>query len=251
MLLIPCRGLFICPLAVAGLALRYLLISFSLRLGHPSRKPRRTALRRVNIFGLHNDWCANFTAFALVLTEWVKLAACVAPSWASAGTVRLFFCAWPTGFIVFDCSLFGPIGSVHRSVDGSFFPLKIIVPLYHTSQFVFVNITSHPASHSTLMPINDAIDNLGTTCPTNTIGSPGIVMSHVCVDFTFVPSGRLIVSGRIAGRRFSHGVPSMMNIEVAPVAAIASDAAMAIALRYCGLALQTDLLLFLPLIYWW
>jgi len=43
----------------------------------------------------------------------------------------------------------------------------------------------------------------------------------------------------------------MMNIEVAPVAAIASDAAMAIALRYCGLALQTDLLLFLPLIYWW
>ena len=84
------------------------------------------------------------------------------------------------------------------------------------------------------MPISDAIDNLGTTCPTNTIGNPGIVMSHVCVDFTFVPSGRLIVSGCIAGRRFSHGVPSMMNIEVAPVSAIASDAAMAIALRYCG-----------------
>jgi hypothetical protein len=84
------------------------------------------------------------------------------------------------------------------------------------------------------MPINDAIDNLGTTCPTNTFGSPGIVMSHVCVDFTFDPSGRLIVSGRIAGRRLSHGVPSMMNIEVAPVSAIASDVAMAIALRYCG-----------------
>ena len=38
----------------------------------------------------------------------------------------------------------------------------------------------------------------------------------------------------MAGRRFSHGVPSMMNIEVAPVSAIACDAAMAIALRYCG-----------------
>ena len=59
-------------------------------------------------------------------------------------------------------------------------------------------------------------------------------MSHVCVDFTFVPSGRLIVSGRIAGRRLSHGVPSIMKIDVAPVSAIACDVAMAIALRYCG-----------------
>ena len=84
------------------------------------------------------------------------------------------------------------------------------------------------------MPINDAIDNFGTTCPTNTFGSPGIVMSQVCVDFTFVPSGRLMVSRRMAGQRFQHGVPSMMNIDVAPVSAIACDAAMAIALRYCG-----------------
>ncbi len=175
----------------------------------------------------------------------MKLATCGLPSWASDGTLMLFCGAWPTGFIagvtllcsalVFvACSFFGPIGSVHRSVDGSFFPLKIIFPLYHALQFVFVNITLHPASHKTLMPINDAIDNLGTTCPTNPIGSPGIVMSHVCVDFTFVQSGRLIVSGRIAGWRFSQGVPSMMNIEVAPVSAIASDVAMVNALRYCG-----------------
>ena len=112
-------------------------------------------------------------------------------------------------------------------------PFKIIFPLYHTLQFVFVNTTSHPALHRTLMPINDAIDIFGTTCPTNTIGSPGIVMSHVCVDFTFVPSGRLIVSGRIAGRRFLHGVPSMMKIDLAPVSANACNAAMMIALRYC------------------
>jgi hypothetical protein len=151
----------------------------------------------------------------------------------------LFVGAMATGFTADALCLavvffFGPIGSVHRSVDGSFFPLSIIFPLYHTSQFVFVKTTSHPASHSTRMPINDAIDNFGTTCPTNTFGSPGIVMSHVCVDFTFDPSGRLIVSGRIAGCRLSHGVPSMMKIDVAPVSAIASDDAMAIALRYCG-----------------
>ena len=59
-------------------------------------------------------------------------------------------------------------------------------------------------------------------------------MPHVCVDFTFVPSGRLIVSGRIAGWRFLHGVPSMMKIGVAHVSAITCDAAMAIALIYCG-----------------
>ena len=59
-------------------------------------------------------------------------------------------------------------------------------------------------------------------------------MSHVCVDCTFVLSGKLMVSGGMAGRRFLHGVPSMMNIKVAPVSAIACDAAMAIALRYCG-----------------
>ena len=90
-LLIPCRGLFICPLVVAGLALRYLLINFSLRFGHPSRKPRQTALRSVEIFGLHNDWCTNLTPFALVLTECVKLATCATPLYASDGNVLFFF----------------------------------------------------------------------------------------------------------------------------------------------------------------
>ena len=40
-----------CPLAVAGMALRYLLMSFSLRLGHPLRKPYQTAFRSVEILG--------------------------------------------------------------------------------------------------------------------------------------------------------------------------------------------------------
>jgi hypothetical protein len=51
-----------------------------------------------------------------------------------------------------------------------------------------------------------------------------------------------MVSGHMAGRRFLHGVPSMMNIEVAPVSAIACDAAMAIVLRYCGLGAPNNLL---------
>ncbi len=65
-------------------------------------------------------------------------------------------------------------------------------------------------------------------------------MLHVCVDVTFVPSGRLMVSGRMAERRFLHDVPSMMKIEVAPVSAITCDAAMAIPLRYCGFSLPND-----------
>jgi hypothetical protein len=104
-----------------------------------------------------------------------------------------------------DCvpsSISALMGSVHRSVDGSFFPHKIMFPLYHMFHLFLVNNTLHPASHRTLILLNDGIVNLGTTCPTSTFGRPGIVMSHVCVDFTFVPSSRLMVSGRMDGRMF-------------------------------------------------
>ena len=91
-LLIPCCGLFICSCAVAGLALKYLWINFSLWFGYPSRKPRQTALMSVNIFGLHTDWCANLTPFALVLMDCVKLATFGTPSCASDGNVYLLLC---------------------------------------------------------------------------------------------------------------------------------------------------------------
>ncbi len=61
---IPCRGRFMWPFAKAVLGLRYLRINRSDKLGHPLRNPRRTALRRVEILGLHRDWWANFTALA-------------------------------------------------------------------------------------------------------------------------------------------------------------------------------------------
>jgi hypothetical protein len=63
---------------------------------------------------------------------------------------------------------------------------------------------------------------------------PGMVMSHVCVDLTLLPSGKFMVSGWIAGWRFWTGVLSVTNIEVAPVFAIACNVAIVIALRYCG-----------------
>jgi hypothetical protein len=71
---IPRRGRFICPFAVAGLGLRYLRISFSLIWGHPLRNPCRVAFNSVDIFGLHNYWCANFTLFACVRTECKNIA---------------------------------------------------------------------------------------------------------------------------------------------------------------------------------
>jgi hypothetical protein len=45
----------------------------------------------------------------------------------------------------------------------------------------------------------------------------------MCVDFTFVPSGKFIESGFVATLLLSTGVPSMMNIAVAPVSAMACD----------------------------
>ena len=82
----------------------------------------------------------------------------------------------------------------------------------------------------------------GTMCPVNVVGSPGISMSHMCVDLICLPSGRLIVSGFNAGRLFFTSAPSMTKIDVAPVSAIASDVAIVIALRYCVEGLPNILL---------
>ncbi len=65
------------------------------------------------------------------------------------------------------------------------------------------------------------------------MGRPGIVMSHRCVDL-WLPSGKFIVNCFVAGQVFLTGVSSIMNMDVAPVSAIACDVAMVIALRYWG-----------------
>ena len=82
----------------------------------------------------------------------------------------------------------------------------------------------------------------GTMCPVNVVGSPGISMSHMCVDLICRPSGRLIVSCFNAGRLFFTSAPSMTKIDVAPVSAIASFVAIVIAFRYCVDGLPNNLL---------
>ncbi len=71
------------------------------------------------------------------------------------------------------------------------------------------------------MPIKDGINNLGTMWPVKTMGRPGIVMLHRCVDLTWLPSGKLIVNCFVAGQMFLMGVPFIMNMDVAPVSTIA------------------------------
>jgi hypothetical protein len=199
-------------------------------LGQPRTNPLRVAFKSVEILGLHNDWCANRTELARVRMECVN----VARSIRSELSITLgFLCGLPT--ISLLSSVVALMGSVHKSVDGSLLPRKIIFSLYITSHFALVNTTVHPASHSTRMPINDAIVNLGTMCLVKVTGRPSIVMSHMCVDFTLLPSGKLIVSGCDKGCKLLTGVPSMIKMDVAPVSAIAWSVLIAIALRYCWL----------------
>ena len=65
-----------------------------------------------------------------------------------------------------------------------------------------LNTTVHPALHNTRILNNKATARLGTMCPLSVVGSPGILMSHTCVDYTCLLSGRLIVNGFFAGRLF-------------------------------------------------
>ena len=115
------------------------------------------------------------------------------------------------------------MGSVQRSVDGSLAPCKIILLSYFTSHVASVNVTSQPALHSTLIPRRDAIAKPGTMCPVRIFGNPGMIMSHMCIDFTMPPFGRLILRGAAVVHTLFMGVPTMTNMEVAPVSAMECD----------------------------
>jgi hypothetical protein len=60
------------------------------------------------------------------------------------------------------------------------------------------------------------------------MGRPGITKSHMCVDWTLHPLGKLIVIGFVVICLLSTSMPSMMKIDVAPVLAIASCVAVVI-----------------------
>ncbi len=95
----------------------------------------------------------------------------------------------------------------------------------------------HPALQRGLIPMRDAIDSDGTMWPTETVGRPKICTSHTCVDWIILPSDKLIVRGAVAMRLLATSAPSMMNIDVALVSAIAWFAAIAMVLRYCSIGL--------------
>ncbi len=148
-------------------------------------------------------------------------------------TVLGFLCGLPTFPLL--SAVVELISSIHKLVAGSLNPCKITCLLYIMSHFDLVNSTEHPALHSRRMPINDAIVNLRTMCPVKIVGRSGIVMLHMCVNFTLLPLGKLIVNGCDDDRKMLTGVPSMINMEVAPVSAIAWFVLIANALRYCWL----------------
>ncbi len=101
-----------------------------------------------------------------------------------------------------------------------------------TSHLSRSNVTVHPALHNGLMPIRYATVRWGTMCPANTYGNPGMVMSHICVDFIFLLSGMLMLKGLLARCLFTTLVPYIMNMDVAPVSAMAWVDAIVITFKY-------------------
>jgi hypothetical protein len=88
-LFIPYCGCFIHPFAVAGLGLRYFSIISSEIYGQPLRKLFLVAFNNLDILGLHNAWCWNFTLLARVVIECVNMAACTFGVAVLSGTERL------------------------------------------------------------------------------------------------------------------------------------------------------------------
>ena len=114
------------------------------------------------------------------------------------------------------------IGSIHRSVVGSFMPVKIFFPLYLTTHLLMSNLTVHPTAVRTRIPNREALDNSGTIWPTSVVGRPGIIILHICVNSTLRPFAKATFSGHVILRRLWTSMPSMTNIWVAPESAIAS-----------------------------
>jgi hypothetical protein len=212
--------------------MRYLQTVWVSEFGAPFRNSALMAFRRDDIGGLHKLWWANFTAIDFVVHGYKNP---MASEMLGKGGRGAQFLQGPSlnRLVVADSTAPGVvhipspvIGRVHRSVLGSLYPCKIILLLYPTMHFSSLNVTVHPAFHNTLMPNSDAFLIPGTMCPVNTVGRPGMVMLHVCVDLTILPSGRLTVIGLMVGFIFSMGVPSITKIDVAPVSVIAWDTSM-------------------------
>jgi hypothetical protein len=76
--------------------------------------------------------------------------------------------------------------------------------------------------------MRDATAKWGMTCPINMVGSPGIILLHTCIDYTFLPSGMLMVIGLVAMHLLLTSTPSIIKIDVVPVSAMACRVAIVI-----------------------
>ncbi len=126
------------------------------------------------------------------------------------------------------------MGSVHRLLVGSLYPVRIVLPLKLTRHFSSSKITSHPALQRMRMPSKDAIFISRTMCPINLCGRPRMSTSHMCVDNIFFPSRRLICIGFVATQFFLAGAPAITNTDVAPVLATACVDAICITFVWCS-----------------
>ncbi len=113
-------------------------------------------------------------------------------------------------------------GRFHRSVEGSFLPCKITLPLYRMMHLCLSKVTSRPAFVRTCIPNNDAMERLGMICPISVIGRPFIFMSYICVDMTCRQSASDTHSGVVVGCLLATGAPSITKIWVVPESAMAS-----------------------------
>ncbi len=196
-LCMPWQGRFMCPFAMAGLGFEYFNTKFSLMLGHPRMNPRQIALRSVEMHRSPNDWWANLTAFTLVLMEWVNNAMLgfSGTGWLGTGGTAV------NGI----CCSRAANSNFHNSVDLYWGSVKIILPSYHTTHLHFLNTTIHPALHNGRMPKSNMMAKLGTICPTRGLERPGTTTSHVCIDCTLRPLGRLTVNGCVASLLLATG----------------------------------------------
>ncbi len=141
---IPLRGLFICPLAVAGLDMRYFRTVSASKCGAPSRNPALIALSIDAIGGLQKLWCTNLTLLIFVVRAYENPAvSTMGLRWAQPkqGPGR----GWidnSTWWLNIICALWGRsitdsgvvfaisslvMGRVHKSVVRSLYPLKMIL----------------------------------------------------------------------------------------------------------------------------
>ncbi len=139
---IPLRGFFICPLAVAGLDMRYFCTVRTSKCGAPSRKPALIALSIDTIGGLQKLWCANLTLLLFVVRayenpavstmglHWAQPKQGPGHGWIGNWWLSIICALWGRSItrsrVVFAISSL-LMGRVHKLVVRSLYPLKIIL----------------------------------------------------------------------------------------------------------------------------